>query len=535
MDGSGLKFLATTTRFSSAAGWILALSFLSASGQSTQPKAAAYDEKYRPQVQFSPQHHWTNDPNGLVYFKGEYHLFYQYNPLGDTWGHMSWGHAVSPDLLHWKELPVAIPETDAEMIFTGSVVVDERNTSGLCPNGNACLVAIYTGHRGHSETQREVQDIAASQDMGRTWQAFSGNPVIDLEMSNFRDPSVSWNDDAHAWLMAVSLPNEHKVAFYTSPDLKRWTRRSTFGPAGATGGQWECPDLLRVPGQKGSKDIWALKVGLNPGSLQGGSGEQFFLGSFDGTTFTQSTEPGSHGWTDYGKDSYCAISYNHLPAGEKPTLIGWMNNWQYADKLPTSPWRGQMTLARRLTAVHDQAGVTLAEEPVIAPLRKLPAKPLSRSLLPSMTETGLIDAESPMEFQLSFSPGDPQILGLRVYSDEEHWTEIGFDHANEKLYVDRTHSGATVAESFPARTEAPLVKGRPWDLHVILDRSSVTVFAQNGTLAMTNLIFPTGTKCRVMFFRQGGTKAVSVKGTFWNLRSIWNGTAMTSVAVKEGR
>jgi fructan beta-fructosidase len=535
MNRLGLTLLISKLRMLSVRGSIIGLACVSALGQSTQPKAVAYDEPYRPQVHFSPQHHWTNDPNGLVYFKGEYHLFYQYNPLGDTWGHMSWGHAVSPDLLHWQVLPVAIPESDTEMIYTGSVVVDERNTSGLCRDGNACLVAIYTGHRGHGDTQREVQDIAASQDRGRTWQVFSGNPVLDLGMSNFRDPSVTWNDEAHAWLMAVSLPNEHQVAFYTSSDLKQWTRRSTFGPAGATGGQWECPDLLRVPGEKGSKEVWALKVGLNPGSLQGGSGEQFFLGNFDGTQFTQSTEPGSHGWTDYGKDSYCAISYNHLPAGEKPTLIGWMNNWQYANKLPTSPWRGQMTLARRLTAIHDQAGLALSEDPVIAPLRMLPARQVSQTLSASKSATELINAESPAELKLSFRPGDTQNLGLRVYSDDEHWTEIGFDNANGKLYVDRTHSGLTVAKDFPARTEAPLVKSRPWNLHLILDRSSVSVFAQNGTLAMTNLIFPPGTKCQVMFFRQGGTQAVSVKGTFWNLRSIWTGAATANAALQEGR
>lgn len=365
-----------------------------------------YDQQYRPQVQFSPEHNWTNDPNGLVYFEGEYHLFFQYNPQGTSWGHMSWGHAVSSDLLHWKELPVAILETADEMIFTGSVVVDERNSSGLCEAGKACLVAIYTAHSGTGERQREAQNIAASQDRGRTWRNFSGNPVLDLKMRDFRDTNVSWNDSVHAWIMAVSLPNEHKIAFYSSSDLKQWKRESTFGPEGAIGGQWECPDLLHLPGVNGMKDVWALKVGVNPGSLQGGSGEQYFLGNFDGKTFTLGKEQGSHGWTDYGKDSYCAISYNNLPTHASPTLIGWMNNWQYADKLPTTPWRGQMTLARRLSVVRDKAGLVLSQDPVIADQRVLPARRVDLRVKAKDETSNLMVSKAPLELRLTFSGGD---------------------------------------------------------------------------------------------------------------------------------
>lgn len=494
-----------------------ALSFTGAAAQ----KFTDYDEPFRPQVHFSPQQHWTNDPNGLVYFQGEYHLFFQYNPFGDQWGHMSWGHAVSPDLLHWKELAVAIPEADGEMIFTGSVVVDERNTSGLCRGGGACLVAVYTGHRGQGDSQRQVQNIAVSQDRGRTWQAYSGNPVLDLQMADFRDPSVTWNEGSHSWLMAVALPNEHRVAFYTSPDLKQWTRRSAFGPAGATGGQWECPDLLRIS-SKGGDAIWALKVGLNPGGLQGGSGEQFFLGTFDGTQFKLSNKPGAQGWTDYGKDSYCAISYNYLPSGEKPTLLGWMSNWQYASKLPTAPWRGQMTLARRITLVHDRAGLALSQEPVIAPLRILPPRAILKSLSGPSEPEELVTTESPAELRLTFQPGDGQEFGLRIYSDADHWTEIGYDRSKLRFYVDRIHSGLTIAPEFPTRTEAPVVESRPWDLHLVLDRSSISAFAQNGTIVMTNLIFPVSPQNRVVLFRKGGAKQVTGAGFAWELRSVWS-------------
>jgi sucrose-6-phosphate hydrolase SacC (GH32 family) len=325
--------------------------------------------------------------------------------------------------------------------------------------------------------------------------------------------------------MAVSLPNEHQVAFYTSPDLKHWTRLSTFGPAGATDGQWECPDLLRVPAADGHRSLWALKVGLNPGAPQGGSGEQYFLGTFDGKQFTQSTEPGAHGWTDYGKDSYCAISYNHLPTVERPTLLGWMNNWQYADKLPTSPWRGQMTLARRLTLLHDSAGVALAQEPVIAPTRQGSGIAMTKTLRGSQSSAALVQTDAPAELTLRFDPAGAQSFGVRLYSDAEHWTEIGFDRATMRFYVDRTRSGAEVASGFLMRTEAPLVEGRPFDVHLVVDRSSIEAFAQSGTIAMTNLIYPGSTHIRLQLFRGEGKGTLRVTGRSWKLRSIWNDLA----------
>jgi fructan beta-fructosidase len=306
---------------------ICLLTTMGANGQSP-----AYDQQYRPQVHFSPQKNWTNDPNGLVYFNHEYHLFYQFNPFGDEWGHMSWGHAVSKDLLHWQELPVAIPEENGTMIFTGSVVVDRENSSGFCAPKTSCLVAIYTGHQ--VDGTRQAQDLAYSRDDGRTWTKYEKNPVLDLHLKDFRDPSVSWNDATQRWVMAVSLPKEHKVRFYASKNLKEWTMLSDFGPAGDVAGDWECPDLLQIPASDGKQGIWALKVGLNPGAPQGGSGEQYFLGSFDGKAFAASREPGAHGWTNYGKDDYCAISFNGLPSGEEPVLLGWMNNWQYASIRP---------------------------------------------------------------------------------------------------------------------------------------------------------------------------------------------------------
>ena len=486
----------------------------------TSAQAPEYNQPYRPQVHFSPRAHWTNDPNGLVYFHGEYHLFFQYNPFGDKWGHMSWGHAVSPDLLHWHELPVAIPEQDGVMIFTGSVVVDRDNTSGLCTPGVPCLVAIYTGHSEISGVQRQTQNLAYSLDDGRTWMKYKGNPVLDLHLADFRDPSVTWDENAHHWVMAVSLPKEHKVRFYSSPNLKQWTLLSDFGPAGDTAGDWECPDLLRIPSASGKESIWALKVGLNPGAPQGGSGEQYFLGSFDGKSFTSSPEPGSHGWTNYGKDDYCAISFNGLPKGQPPVLLGWMSNWQYADKLPTSPWRGQMSLPRRLSFIRDEAGLALKQEPIIAPLR-VESFPLPGASTSTSSHVGKGDAvTAPYELVLRFGhPAEP-VFGVRLYSDEQHWTEVAFDISKKEFYIDRTRSGAPVGADFPVKTTAPLVASRPYDLRLIVDRSSVEAYAQNGTIAMTDLIFPPSANNTIRPFPLD-MKPNTVSGRVWKLKSIW--------------
>jgi fructan beta-fructosidase len=245
--------------------------------------STAYQELYRPQFHFTPAQNWMNDPNGLVYYKGEYHLFYQYNPFGDTWGNMSWGHAVSTDLVHWKHLPVAIPMEGDELIFSGSAVVDRENTTGFGTRHNPPMVAIYTSARPGSQ----AQSLAYSTDRGRTWTKYAGNPVLDIGSGEFRDPKVFWYAPEHKWVMAVSMAVERKIRLYSSPDLKSWTLMSDFGPANATGGVWECPDLfpLAVDGNR-RKTKWVMMVNLNPGGIAGGSAAQYFVGDFDGKRFT---------------------------------------------------------------------------------------------------------------------------------------------------------------------------------------------------------------------------------------------------------
>jgi fructan beta-fructosidase len=273
------------------AATLAAVPSLPVAAQAADPAAPTFTEPYRPQFHFTPAQNWMNDPNGLVYYKGEYHLFFQYNPDGNQWGNMSWGHAVSTDLVHWKQLPLAIPHTADELIFSGSAVVDTRNTTGFGTRENPAMVAVYTSAFSNG---KQAQSLAYSLDRGRTWTKYSGNPVIDIGSNNFRDPKVQWYAPTKSWLMTVSLSDQHKVRFYSSKNLKDWSLLSEFGPAGATGGVWECPDLFPLP-VDGNKDHvkWVLVVNINPGGIAGGSGAQYFVGDFDGTSFT-SEDAGSY-------------------------------------------------------------------------------------------------------------------------------------------------------------------------------------------------------------------------------------------------
>jgi fructan beta-fructosidase len=266
-----------------------------------------------------------------------------------------------------------------------------------------------------------------------------------------------------------------------------------------------------VPHERSEATMWALKVGLNPGALQGGSGEQYFLGSFDGTHFTPSQDQGAHGWTNYGKDDYCAISFNHLPKTEtRPVLLGWMSNWQYAGKLPTSPWRGQMSLPRRLSYIRDTDGLGLKQAPVTEPLRGAHT---------AVTSAKQLTMTAPFELALRFDADSKGTTGLRLYTDDMHYTEIAFDNAKQEFYTDRTHLGTAIAPDFPARTATKFAPSRGRDLRLVVDTISVEAFAQQGTIAMTNLVFPASTKNRIAFFSDRGTP--SVKGDSWQLKSIW--------------
>ncbi|MEP7344519.1 MAG: glycoside hydrolase family 32 protein, partial [Gemmatimonadaceae bacterium] len=323
--------------------------------------AEAQPEPFRPQFHFTPERNWMNDPNGMVFYEGEWHLFYQYNPYGNTWGHMSWGHAVSRDLMQWQHLPVALAEEDGIMIFSGSAVVDWKNTSGFGINGKPPIVAVYTGHREGRQDQR----IAFSNDRGRTWTKAPGGPVLDVGMADFRDPKVFWHAPTSRWVMTVALSKEKKLRFYTSPDLKQWKQAGEFGPAGATGGLWECPDLFPLKVEGGGTK-WVLIVNINPGGPVGGSGTQYFVGEFDGARFVSDADAKDVRWADYGADFYAGVSWSDVPESDgRRVWLGWMSNWSYAQEVPTSPWRSAMTVPRELTLRRTPDGLRLVQKPVV--------------------------------------------------------------------------------------------------------------------------------------------------------------------------
>ncbi len=492
---------------------------------------AAYAQPYRPQYHFSPREHWMNDPNGLVYFDGEYHLFFQYNPFNNQWGHMTWGHAVSSDLVHWKEMPPAIPEENGIMIFTGSAVVDEQNTSGFCTNHKPCLVAIYTGHTpersGHPALQ--TQNLAFSNDHGRTWTKYSGNPVLNLRLSDFRDPNVFWSRQTSRWVMVVSLPNDHKVRIYESRDLKQWTALSEFGPEGATGGQWECPDLFELPVEGGKRETrWILKIGLNPGALQGGSGEQYFIGRFDGKRFINDNPASQTMWTDYGKDCYCSLAFNNLPRGNPTVMIGWMSNWQYARDLPTSPWRGQMMFPRRLSLGKTPEGLRLVQAPIdqLRLLKQTESQATGKTGTLEMVNRWLAGSEltTGRTFQLEteIGLGGAREVGLRILMSKGSYTAISYDRQAQKLFFDRTHSGSMkVSQNFASRIEAPLVVQEPvLRLNMLVDRNSVEIFANDGRLASTNLVFPLADANGIEVYAEGG-HAGKISARITPIQSIW--------------
>ncbi len=482
--------------------------------------AQLYQEPYRLQYHFSPTRTWTNDPNGLVWYKGEFHLFYQNNPFGNKWGHMSWGHAVSVDLMHWRELPVAIPEENGIMIFSGSAVVDETNSSGLCRPGPDCLVALYTGHTPTLQTQ----NVAYSNDRGRTWSKYKGNPVIDLHMKDFRDPKVIWYAPGRKWVMAAALPNEHKVRFFGSTNLLQWTALGDFGPAGATGGQWECPDLFALPPDIGSKELkWVLIVNVNPGGVQGGSATQYFVGKFEGHTFTSENPASTTLWADWGKDFYAAVSWFNSPPGDpRKYWIGWFGNWEYAADEPTAPQRGAMTIPRTVMLRHEPEGTRLVQAPVtyIALLHGTEMSMKDReigSVNTDIRKEGFRGHE--LDIDVAFAPNGAKEFGVLVHQGAKERTVVGV--SGGKLFIDRTQSGDVgFSPKFPGRQSAPLAPSKVVRLHILLDRSSVEVFANDGQIVMSDRVFPSAASDGLEFFANRPEARIATL-RMWKMRSAW--------------
>ena len=421
----------------------------------SQQQSQIFTENLRPQFHFTPAEHWINDPNGLVFYKGKYHLFFQHNPSGNLWGNMSWGHSVSSDLTHWEHLPVAIDCTDTSGIFSGSAVIDHQNTSGFGSLDNPPMIAIYTVHQNDGSNQS--QHIAYSLDEGTTWTKYADNPVLDEGMKDFRDPKVSWDEQSQSWLMTVAKPLEYKIAFYTSPDLKSWQHLSDFGPLGATGGCWECPDLFQLTTPTGEK-AWVLIVSLNPGGITGGSGTQYFIGNWDGKTFT--TSQNKTKWIDYGRDNYAGVTFSNV-GDNRRIFIGWMSNWDYASKYPSPIWRGQMTAPRELQIIEINGDHLLTSHPI-------------KELVAAHDNT----------FTLSLNRDALITIGSAANN-----VKISFDSATKKVTVDRSGAWFSEIEDGPQASPAIELPGQlqEFTIRTVIDHGSLELFIPEAGLAMTTL------------------------------------------------
>lgn len=483
-------------------------------------------ETFRPALHYAARNTWLNDPNGLIFHDGVYHLYYQNNPLGNVWGNMSWGHATSPDLLTWTEHPVAIACDENEDIFSGSVVFDRENTSGFGAGSVAPLVAIYTSafKPGSGNEGVQAQSLASSLDGGYTWTKHTDNPVLSRGSSEFRDPKViRYDGDAGSyWVMVAVEAKEFQVVLYKSENLKDWELLSTFGPANATGGVWECPDLFPLPVDGDPENLkWVLTINLNPGGPNNGSAGQYFVGHFDGTTFTSATtvteglqDPDrldEYQWLDWGRDYYAAVSFSDAPDNRR-LMIAWMNNWEYANHIPTTPWRSPMSLAREVSLQSSDGNLCLVQQPAgdwtaLACQESycLPETTIHEGMHVLAGAAGTVQ-----RIDVRFTPGSAEEFGLVLCGNGVKGTRVGIRPGDGKLFVDRQESGQTdFHESFPSIDTAPIrATAGSYHLTIFVDRCSVEVFAQGGQVTMTELIFPAGSSTDLSVYAVGGTATI---------------------------
>ena len=465
------------------------------------------NEQYRPQIHFTPAKNWINDPNGMVYLDGTYHLFYQYNPQGNDWGNMSWGHATSPDMLHWTEQSVALTRDELGDIFSGSAVIDKDNTAGF---GAGSMVALYTSASGAQQ-----QSVAYSTDGGKSFTRYANNPVIKNDDDNLRDPKVFWHEPSKQWVMALAKGWKMGVEFYGSRDLKAWTHLSTFFVplAGRPSLQWECPDLIPFtyhPSANTSETKWVLLVSVNPGGPILGSGTMYFVGQFDGTTF-KANELDYPLWLDYGMDNYAGVTWSNT--GDRKLMIGWMNNWQYAGAVPCSPWRSAMTLPRELTLI-EYDGKPLLASTVVSEIDKI-----ADAWQPATLNSPLSTLNSTSAYQLRITLDLSQNSTITLGNDNGETYALDVNASARTITAHRTaKTGKTSFNgtfSVPS-IQAPLcVEGNKVVLDLFVDQSSVEVFTQNGSMSMTNLVFPT------TIYNELSVSGADSEAQFRLLKSVW--------------
>ncbi|MDG1111838.1 MAG: glycoside hydrolase family 32 protein [Polaribacter sp.] len=468
---------------------------------------SAEEQLYRPNFHFTPKANWMNDPNGMFYFNGTYHLYYQYYPDGNVWGPMHWGHATSTNMIAWEEQPIAIYPDDLGLIFSGSAVVDVNNTSGFGKDGIVPIVAMYTYHNMKGEQAGDLdfqtQAIAYSLDEGMTWVKYDKNPVIpNSGIKDFRDPKVIWDVDHSKWIMTLAAGD--KVLFYSSLNLREWILESSFGAAfGQHDGMWECPDLfpIKVSGQDETK--WVLLVSINPAAPNGGSGTQYFVGDFDGQKFTldtdfkQQLQQDRAVWLDYGRDNYAGVTWSNIPKKDgRKLFIGWMSNWEYARDVPTETWRSAMTIPRELKLKKNEKEFVLSSAPV-SELSKYVSKTIVKETLTVNNQKTIIT-----QSEIDLSRVRIQLEMNHLKSDKYDFTfqnsfgdrlSFGIDNIKKQYYLNRQNSGkVTFSDKFantiskaPIKNPSNMLK-----IEVLVDKTSIEVFYNDGETIMTEIFFP---------------------------------------------
>ena len=457
----------------------------------------ANKESFRPVYHHTPAYGWMNDPNGMFYKDGVYHLYFQYNPYGSVWGNMHWGHSTSTDLMHWKFEGCAIVPDAWGAIFSGSCVVDHENTAGF---GKEAVVAFYTSAKSTPWGDIQMQSMAYSLDNGKTFTKYEGNPILTSSEKDFRDPKVFWYAPGKHWVMILAVGQHMEI--YSSVNLKEWKKESEFGAMqGAHGGVWECPDLVETPVEGTREKKWVLICNLNPGGPFGGSAAQYFVGSFDGKKFVNES-PTQTKWMDWGKDNYATVTWNNAPDG-RCIALGWMSNWQYANNVPTRQYRSANTLARDLTLYREGQELYLKSTPS-SEVKKARGKKVSIPSFKVSEKHEMVnlfeEKQGAYEVEIVIQNAGASKIAFSLLNDKGEKVSMYYDLNRKQFVMDRSESGKVdFSKDFPAVTVAPVNVDKELTLRLFVDRSSIEAFGEDGKFVMTNLVFPSQPYVKMCF------------------------------------
>lgn len=454
-------------------------------------------ESFRPVYHHTPAYGWMNDPNGMFYKDGVYHLYFQYNPYGSVWGNMHWGHSTSTDLMHWKFEGCAIVPDAWGAIFSGSCVVDHENTAGF---GKEAVVAFYTSAKSTPWGDIQMQSMAYSLDNGKTFTKYEGNPILTSSEKDFRDPKVFWYAPGKHWVMILAVGQYMEI--YSSVNLKEWKKESEFGAMqGAHGGVWECPDLVEIPVEGTREKKWVLICNLNPGGPFGGSAAQYFVGSFDGKKFVNES-PTQTKWMDWGKDNYATVTWNNAPDG-RCIALGWMSNWQYANNVPTRQYRSANTLARDLTLYREGQELYLKSTPS-SEVKKARGKKVSIPSFKVSEKHEMVnlfeEKQGAYEVEIVIQNTGASKIAFCLLNDKGEKVSMYYDLNRKQFVMDRSESGKVdFSKDFSAVTVAPVNVDKELTLRLFVDRSSIEAFGEDGKFVMTNLVFPSQPYVKMCF------------------------------------